>query len=114
MCVCACISAFILYVWILFNQYNCYCLFIWFISIIITYLFLGDIAFRFLQAVLETNNVPSPALFVESEESNLKAGSHAVVFDMNEKMLSVCREKAKDFGLDKREFIFNIKYHYKP
>lgn len=49
-------------------------------------------------------------MFTESEESNSEAGSHAVVFDMNEKMLSVCREKAKDFRLDKREFNFNIKY----
>lgn len=97
----------------IFNQLNCYCLFIRFIGLIITYLFLGDIAFRFLQAVLETNNIPSPASFIENEESNLNAGSHAVVFDMNEKMLSVCREKAKDFGLDKREFNFEINYHYK-
>lgn len=59
----------------------------------------GDIAFRFLRASLE-NDIPLQSALIE-EKSSSDTRSHAVIFDINEKMLSLCQEKAIHFGLDK-------------
>ncbi|KFM81675.1 2-methoxy-6-polyprenyl-1,4-benzoquinol methylase, mitochondrial, partial [Stegodyphus mimosarum] len=61
----------------------------------------GDIAFRFLQASTdrEHNHNLTHSFDELNSETEMENRSHVTVLDLNDKMLSICKDRAKEMGL---------------